>query len=159
MQGFRAPAHRFRPGKGFDDAGQNLGQHLDGGPSLALDHGDIELALLAVALDLGLIERGEACAFQEPCNRGLRCADARPLALLARIGLRSRQARDMQRKPARRRKARGALIKQALGDERIGHELAQILRRLRLHARGDFFGEQFEEKVGHGNPVMFAPDV
>ena len=31
----------------------------------------------------------------------------------------------------------------------IGDEPLQVLRRLPLHAGGDFFAEQFKEKVGH----------
>jgi hypothetical protein len=36
---------------------------------------------------------------------------------------------------------RGVANAFALGDQFIGHHAAQILRRLRLHPRGDFFGE------------------
>ena len=56
----------------------------------------------------------------------------------------------MQREPARRRKTRGALeVKAALG-QGVGDEPLQILGRLRLHAGGDFFAEEFEKKFGHG---------
>ena len=53
----------------------------------------------------------------------------------------------------RRRKGFGSLIKEATLHERIGHKLLQILRRTALHAGGDFFGEEFEEKVGHGGTL------
>ena len=54
-----------------------------------------------------------------------------------------------QRQPPRRREGFCALIDQAFGDQLVGDHAAQIVRRLRLHARGDFFGKQFEQKIGH----------
>ena len=54
-----------------------------------------------------------------------------------------------QRQPPRRRERLGAFIDEAFGDQLVGDHAAQIVRRLRLHARGDFFGEQFEQKIGH----------
>ena len=47
-----------------------------------------------------------------------------------------------QRQPPRRREGLRALIGQPGLDQRIGHQPAQILRRLPLHARGNFLGEQ-----------------
>ena len=55
-----------------------------------------------------------------------------------------------QRQPPRRGEGLGALVDETRLDQRVGDELAQILRRLPLHAGGDFLGEQFEQKVGHG---------
>ena len=43
----------------------------------------------------------------------------------------------------------GALVDEPGLDQPVGDELAQILGRARLHARGDFLGEEFEQKVGH----------
>ena len=54
-----------------------------------------------------------------------------------------------ERQAPRRREGLGALIDEPGLDQRIGDELAQILRRLPLHAGGNFFGEEFEEEVGH----------
>ncbi len=98
-----------------------------------------------------LVDRGEARALQEALDGALGRADARPLALLARVGLAGRQADDMQRQPARRRETLGALVGQAALDQRVGDEPLQVGRGLGLHAGGDFFGEQFEQKVGHGS--------
>ena len=42
-----------------------------------------------------------------------------------------------------------ALVEQIALDQRVGDEPLEILRRLPLHAGGDFFAEQFEQKVGH----------
>src|SRR5437667_5615499 len=39
-------------------------QHVDGGAAGLFDQRDVEIALLRVALDLGLIQRGEAGGFQ-----------------------------------------------------------------------------------------------
>ena len=55
----------------------------------------------------------------------------------------------MQRQAARSDEALRAIVKQIALDQRIGDELLQVVRRLPLHAGGDFFAEQFEQKVGH----------
>ena len=55
----------------------------------------------------------------------------------------------MQREAPRGDEALRALVEQIALDQRVGHETLQILRRLPLHAGGDFFAEQFEQKVGH----------
>ena len=143
--GSRAPAHGFRPGEALDDRRQNdLGEQIDRLGAGALDHRDIELALLGVLLDLRLIERGESGAFEKALDRRLRRADARTFSFFAHIRLAGGQAGDMQREAARRRESGGALIGQPALDERIGDEPPQILRRLRLHARRNFFGEQVQ---------------
>ena len=54
-----------------------------------------------------------------------------------------------QRQPPRRREGLGALIGQPGGDQPVGDEAAQILRRLPLHARGNFLGEELEKQIGH----------
>ena len=47
----------------------------------------------------------------------------------------------------------GALIGEALPDQRIGDDLAQVIRRLLLHAGGDFLGKQFDQQFRHqGTP-------
>ena len=89
-------------------------------------------------------------AFKKPADRALGRADARALALLLHVRLPRRHALHGQRQPPRRRKGLGALVDQAGLDKLVGDELAQILGRARLHARGDFLGEEFEQKVGHG---------
>ena len=55
----------------------------------------------------------------------------------------------MQRQAPRRDEALRALIEEIALDQRIGDEALEILRRLPLHAGGDFFGKKFEEKVRH----------
>ena len=55
----------------------------------------------------------------------------------------------MQREAPRGDEALRALVKQIALDKRVGDETFEILRRLPLHAGGDFFAEQFEQKVRH----------
>ena len=86
--------------------------------------------------------RNPAIAASGPPTRG-------PLALLLQVGLPRRNAVHRERQPPRRRKGLGAFIDEALGDQLVGDHAAQIVRRLRLHARGNFFGKQFEQKIGH----------
>ena len=145
-----APAHGFGPGEAFDDGGDDLGEKIDRRGAGTLDHRDIELALLGVLLDRRLIQRGEAGAFEKALNRRLGRADARALFFLASVGLAGGQAGDVQREPARRRETRRALIDEPARDQRVGDEPTQIRRRLRLHAGGDFLGEKFKQKIGHG---------
>jgi hypothetical protein len=55
----------------------------------------------------------------------------------------------MQGQASRRGKTLRALVEQTALDQSVGDEPLQILRRLPLHAGGDFFAEQFEQKVRH----------
>jgi len=54
-----------------------------------------------------------------------------------------------QRQPSRRHERVRALVDEAFGDQLVGDQPAQIVGRLRLHASGDFFGEQFEQQIRH----------
>ena len=55
----------------------------------------------------------------------------------------------MEREPARSDKRLRALVEELVLDQSVGDETLQILRGLPLHAGGDFFGEEFEKKIGH----------
>ena len=145
----RAPAHRLRPWKRADDRGDDLGDRILRFAARLLDQCDIELALLRVGLDARVLDAAEACALQKALDRRFRRADARALALLARVSLSGGQADDMQREAPRGDEALRALVEQIALDQRVGDEPLQILRRLPLHAGGDFFAEQFEQKVRH----------
>ncbi len=79
----------------------------------------------------------------------LRRADARAFLLLAQIGLAHRHAVHGKRKPPRRHEGLSAFVDEPRLDQPVGNGFAQILRRPRLHPRRDFFGEQFEEEIGH----------
>ena len=139
----------FGQGNALHHLGHDLADHLDRRPARLLDHRDVEVALL-VGLDLGLVDRLEPGGAQEALDRALGRADARALLLLLHVGLPDRHALHRERQPARRGEGLGALVDQPGLDQPVGDELAQILGRARLHARGDFLGEQFEQKVGHG---------
>ncbi len=117
-------------------------------PALLLGDGDVEVALL-VGLHLGLIDRREPRGAEEAGDRLLRRADLRTLALLLHVRLLHRHAVHGQRQPPRRHEGPGALIDEAGGDQAVGDHLLEVVGRARLHARRDFFGEQFEQKVGH----------
>ena len=54
-----------------------------------------------------------------------------------------------ERETTRRCERLGAFINEPGIDQLVGDHTAQVFRRLGLHAGGDFFGEQFEEKIGH----------
>ena len=88
-----------------------------------LDHGDVEVALLGVLDDRRLhrSRRGPAL-LRKPWMAPSGRADARPLALLARVGLARRQADDVQRQPPRRGEALRALVGEAALDQRVGDE-------------------------------------
>ena len=55
----------------------------------------------------------------------------------------------MQGQAARGDEALRALVEEIALDQRIGDQALQVLRRLPLHAGGDFFAEQFKQEVGH----------
>ncbi len=148
----RAPAHRLRPGKALQNIGKDFRQQLRGAAALMLDDGDIEFALLRLDFDLGVRDRGEARAFDESLNGGIGRADARAFLDFAAVLLPLGQSGDMEREPARRRKARGAFEGKPLRMQGFADEPAQIVRRLPLHAGGNFFGEKFEEEVRHVPP-------
>ena len=88
-------------------------------------------------------------ALRKPAIAFSRRADARALALLLHVGLARRNALHRERQPPRRRERLGALVGEAGRDQPVGDELPQILRRPRLHARGNFLGEEFEQQIGH----------
>ena len=113
-----------------------------------LGDGDVEIALL-VGLHLGLADRGQARRAQEAGNRLFRRADSRALFLFLEVRLLRRHAMHGQRQAARRGERLGALVRQPGRDQPVGDHLAQVVGRARLHARRDFFGQKFEQKVGH----------
>ena len=145
----RAPAHGFRPGEIADDGGQDLGQHLRRRAAGALDHGNVELALLGVRLDPRLIEGGEAGSLEETLDRLVGRADARTAPLLAHVLTLGGQPDDVQREAPRRREGACALVEEAALDEGVRDQLAQVLGGAPLHAGGDFLGQKFEQEIGH----------
>ncbi len=146
----------FGQGKERTIRGDDLGERLPGRSAGLLDHRDIELALLRVLLDPGVLDAGEPRALEESLHGRLGRADAGTLALLAQGRLGPRKPDHVKAEPARRGKSLRALISQVAVDQRAGDEALEILRRLALHPGRDFFAEQFEEKVGHLMSLMIT---
>ena len=144
----RAPAHGFRPGEGLDHLAQDFGDHIDGGAAGLLDHRDVKVALL-VGLHLRFADRCQPRGLEKARDRILRRADARALLLFAHVGLAVRHAVHRKRQPPRRHERLGAFVDETGIDQAVGNGFAQILRRPRLHARRNFFGEKFEQKIRH----------
>ena len=146
-----APAHLLRPRKGADNQRQDFRDDFDGRLSCLLYQSDVEIAF-RVALDLCFIKRLQSGCFKKSLHGRIRRAELRSFALLFQIRLSRGNSVHGERQPARRDKRFRAFIDKTFGDELVRHHLAQIFRRLRLHARGDFFGKQFEQKFGHVTP-------
>mgnify|MGYP006273849999 CR=1 FL=1 len=120
--------HGFGPREGADRLGHRRRDDVGRGPPLLADVGEIEFSLLVV-LDLERVE-AQARRFEEAVDRRLGGIDAGTLALLDDIGV-------------------STLIGETRLDESRGHQGAEILGRLLLHAGGDFLGEKFEQEFGH----------
>ncbi|MEY9741161.1 hypothetical protein ABIF65_000535 [Bradyrhizobium japonicum] len=87
--------------------------------------------------------------FQKTLHGRIGRAHFRTAAFGLQVGLARGDAMHGQCKAARRRERFRTLVDEALGDELVGDHAAQIVGRLGLHARGDFFREQFKQKIGH----------
>src|SRR5262249_21886342 len=153
-----APTHRFRPGKCLHHFRDDLGDHLDRGPARLLDQRQVKVALL-VGHDLGFADRFQPGGTQEALNGAFGRAYARPFLFLPHVGLAHRHALDREREAARGDESLGAFIKEPGADEGVGDALAQILGRTRLHARRNFLGEQFEQKIRHREQVAGAVGI
>ncbi|MNI25118.1 hypothetical protein D3C73_787570 [compost metagenome] len=142
-QGSRAPAHRLGPGEVADDVVDALGHDLGGRAALAADFGEPD----AVALDqLVLRQAGLA---QEAFQRLRGGRGFRALQLFIAVGRGGGQAVDDQRQAARPGIGGQRVPGQARGLQAVGGHALQVARGAGLHAGGDFFGEDFEEKLGH----------
>ncbi len=156
----RAPTLRLRPRERFDDVRDQLGEDGGRGSALAFGHREIEVAF-RVLLDLKLIF-AQARRAQEALDRGVGRVDLGAFAFFRDVGLLRGEAFDHEREPARRRERARAFVQEAAVGEAADDQAFEIARGLRLHARGDFFGEDFEEELGHGAyriPLMPAPTV
>ena len=139
-EGGDAPAHAFRPWEVPHDIRQRLGGQCCGLDARTRLHQHPEIAGLGQRLAL------HAVFFQEACQRGFGGGDARPALLLRR---RLGPGLDFHHQPDAARPGKSARC--AHGDRRQGraHQPAQILCRPRLHPRGDFLGQQFQQQFGH----------
>ena len=146
----RAPAHRLRPRKLRRHRRHHLGHDLLRRPAALLDPDDVEVALLLVLDDGGILDRREPRRFHEPRNRLLRRIHARALAFLGDVRRFRRHALHHQRQPPRRRERLGLARLQPLRLQAFGDQPPQILRRPPLHPRRDLLGKQLEQQFRHG---------
>ena len=142
-----APTHGFGPGEIANNRCQHLGDDLGRRATGLLDHGDIDLALLVV-LNLQILARNTGPA-QEALDRLFRRIDARAFTFLAQRRRGIKQPVHRQRQPARRVEGGGPGIGQTGLDQTVRHPRLEVLRGARLHPGGDFFREEFDQKVGH----------
>jgi hypothetical protein len=150
VEAARTPTHRLGPREIGQDLGQDAAQQLDRFGARLVDMGHIEIALLGVAFDLGLIERSQPCRTQEPVDGRLWRADLGALLFFAGIGRTGRQAGDGQRQAARRHECLGSLVDQTGIDQCVGYGFLEVFGRTALEAGGNFLGKEFKQEFGHG---------
>ena len=109
----------------------------------------IALGVLALSAALGLLYLGRSILV--PVTLAvLLCFAISPLVLKLRVfGLGRRQAVGDQGQAARAREGAQLGVIEACGVQALARHAFQIARGGGLHAGGDFFGEQFEEQLGH----------
>ncbi len=149
LQLARSPAHGLGPRELLRHRRHHFRDDVVHGPAGLLRLHEVVVALL-VGDDLGLVDRRDAGCAQEALDRLLRRTDTRPLALVLDFGRLRRQAVDHERQAARRCVGLALADRDAVRLEAVQHQLAQILRRPRLHPGRDLFGEHFEQQFGHG---------
>ncbi|MND87538.1 hypothetical protein D3C80_795390 [compost metagenome] len=142
-QASRAPAHRLGPGEAANDLIHGLGEDLGRLTALAADLGEPD----AVALDQLVL--GQAGLAQEAFQRLSGGRGLGTLDLFIAVFGGGRQAVDHQRQAARPGEDVQRLPAQARGLQTVGDHAFQVARGALLHAGGDFFGEDFEKKLGH----------
>ena len=146
-QGARAPAHGLRPREAADGGFQHLGDDVGGGAAGLFDDGVKRFALF-VGAAFELVER-QAGGAQKALDGRLRGGGGGAFALFADgLGLR-RKPVNRQGQTAGRREGAGGGIGKAGLDQSVGDQRFQILPRAGLHPGGDFFGKEFDQKVGH----------
>jgi hypothetical protein len=101
------------------------------------------------AVALGQLVLGQAVLAQEAFQRLLRRVGARALQLFVRSAWAIGQALDHQGQAARPAKVFSASGSRPAAASRSRAIRSRSFARLRLHARGDFFGEQFDQQLGH----------
>jgi len=143
-----APAHRLRPRKIPHDVGDRLGDDCRCQAPRPVKTGDVILTLF-VFLDRALIERGEPRRLQKTVDRPLWRANARALFLLLAVRLAQAKSRCKQRQAPGPGKGLHRLGQEPRRKKALVHHPLQIVGRALLHARRDFFGEKFKEKIGH----------
>jgi len=118
-------------------------EEIDGRCAGALDHRDIELALLGVFWIRRLIQRGEAGAFEKALDRRLWRADARAF-FSSRVSGWRRAAGDVQREPRGVAKL-ARLIEEPARDQRVSESRRKSAPPASACGR-DFLGEKFKQR-------------
>ena len=146
------PAHRLGPGEVADDCRNDAADHIGGRLSGPFDD-RIEEAALGIVAFLQLLA-GQAGGFQEALNRLRRRVGARAAPLLRHRRRCERQATRDQCEAARGNETLRGLGRDARLGQRRTEQPRQIRRRLPLHPRGDFLGEEFEQEISHAPPTL-----
>ncbi len=147
--GSGAPAHLLRPGEAAHDAGDQPGDDLFGRPARLGNMGDVEIALLGIAVDMRFIDRGQAGGAQKTLDRLFRRLGARALAFLMHVLRARRQAPQVEHQPARRPVFARRLIGQSGFDQTVSDQFFEVAGSLALHARGNFLAAKLKKQVGH----------
>ena len=142
----------FGQGKLRMTCGNQLGDDRLGGAAGLDKVGDVEVALLRIGDDARLGDVVKAGPAQEALDGAGRRVGARTLLLFANVGRAGVEAVNGQCQAARRRKGAGAFVGQTGIHQTVRHQTLEIVGGLRLHAGGNLFGEELNEKIGHGGP-------
>ncbi len=142
-QGPAAPGHGLRPGEVANDLLDHLGDDLRRRAALAMDVGEPDAVLLHQLL------AGQAGGTQEPFHRLVGGPDPGALAVLVPVALGRGQPLGHQGQAARAAEGLHGLRDQALAGQVFARQALEVARGLGLHARGNFFGEQFDQQLGH----------
>ncbi len=94
---------------------------------------------------------GDAGAFQEAVEGLRRSADARPPLFFRNIRGGGGKPLDDQRQPARRHIRPGGVEDQSILLKAGRDQALQVFGGTSLHAGGNFFREQFKQKLGHAH--------
>ena len=144
-----APAHRLRPRERLDRPRDDSPAAPRGGAARDRARaGSSSRPRRRAHLERG--ERVDAGRLHEAFERALRRADVRAFAFLGDVGLARRQPVDHERRAAaasrtpRRVRTRAARRRASRRSSRADRSAARG-----LHARGNLFGEQLEQKLGH----------
>ena len=145
----RAPTLGLRPRHGAEDGFQSFGHNLGRGAALLRNLRVID----AVTLDQLVLR--QAGLSQEAFQRLSRSRGFGTFQLFVQVRRCHRQAFDHQRQAARAAIGGQAVPRQACLFKRVRRDAFQITRPALLHAGRDFFGEDFNKKLGH-DQAFFA---
>ena len=145
-----APAHGFGPVEFADDAGHSLGDHVFRVPARHGGIGNVEVALLGFGHDFRFADVFQPCPAQEAGDGLFRRADLGAFLLFAHIGRARVQPLNHGGEAARAGDGKGVFPAKARFFQLAREGRQKVSLSLRLHARGDFFGEEFDQEFGHG---------